>query len=161
MASQPEIDPIIADLNDRIQFHSGEADRLRRLVTDLKSEYSARASTGRAAATASSARSQARQRKVAVRRAAAGSARGSAKSPRRVSKGSKPSISGVVKEAALSQTKPFTKVDIEAYIATRYPALKVDTNRISQELYALRKAGVTKFHLQGKKGTSHTYVLVT
>jgi hypothetical protein len=71
-------------------------------------------------------------------------------------------ISASCQEAMYSQTAPWESIALRAYLDTRHPAVsaKISNARLSQEIYAARKAGIIKHHTKAPKGGAHTYVTI-
>ena len=75
---------------------------------------------------------------------------------------SRPSAAAAIKEAVLNQTKPFSVSEIRAFLKVRHPSiaaqLEATPDRISKELYQLRKSEVIQIELESK-GAPTTYRL--
>ena len=70
------------------------------------------------------------------------------------------SIRKLIREAVLSQTKPFTVRDIKTYVETRHPEVtsKIDSDRYSKELYNLRTVEkLFELASAGEKGAPHVF----
>lgn len=71
-------------------------------------------------------------------------------------------ISMRCREAMHAQTAPWASIALRAYLDTRYPAIsiKISKQRLSQEIYAARTAGIIKCHTKALKGGPTTYVTI-
>lgn len=70
-----------------------------------------------------------------------------------------PTVSEIVRAAVMSQSANFKSLDIKAYIDQRHPELSnlINSDRISTQLYYLRKNGAIILVAKGTKGGPHTY----